>query len=104
MDRRLLAWGILVAFVLVLLAPLASSLPDGLERVAEDHGFAERASALTAAPLPDYSVPGVGQASLSTVLAGLAGVVAVFLLTLAAGRLLCGRGRAEAAAAGRGER
>jgi len=43
--------GLLAAAVaLALLSPLASGAPDGLERVAEDLGFAGRALAGLAAP------------------------------------------------------
>lgn len=64
-----------------LLSPLASKNPDGLDRVAEDHGFAGRGRALVSSPLPDYAVPGVAHESLSTALAGVLGT----LLTLGAG-------------------
>ncbi|MBI3911011.1 MAG: energy-coupling factor ABC transporter permease, partial [Armatimonadetes bacterium] len=45
---------------LVLLAPLASPLPDGLEYAAEHLGFVSRAtSGLLPALAPDYALPGV---------------------------------------------
>lgn len=64
---------------------VASSSPDGLERVAEDLGFADRAAPPHAAPLPDYAVPGLSP-GLSAPLAGLIG-------TLAVGGLAWGLGR-----------
>lgn len=67
---------VMAAIVLVvLMAPLASPEPDGLERVAEDHGFAADALAPAYEVLPDYTVRGVDDAALSTVLAGVMGVV-----------------------------
>lgn len=67
-------------FMAGVLSLFASSSPDGLERVAEDHGFAEKARELFSSPLPDYSIPGLGGA-LSTSLAGLLGVALILLLT-----------------------
>jgi len=76
--------GLLVAVVLAgILSPFASSHPDGLERVAENKGFAESAEGkevYTGAPLPDYQVPNVENEAASTRLAGLIGVGVVFIL------------------------
>jgi len=62
-------------------SPLASSRPDGLERVAEDKGFLEEGR-LTAvqeeAPAPDYAFPGVDDPRLATGLAGFTGTLLVF--------------------------
>jgi hypothetical protein len=78
--------------VVVILAPLASSDPDGLERAADDLGFGERARDAFFSFLPDYTVPGV-EGNLSTILAGLLGVVLVFGATVLLGRLLARRRR-----------
>lgn len=63
-------------------SPLASSSPDGLERVAIDHGFDGQATghAMADAPLADYGVAGVHDAWLSTGLSGVIGVVLCFVL------------------------
>ncbi len=79
------------ALVVVVLAPLASSDPDGLERVAEDQGFIGLATNFISGLLGDYSIPGVDNQALSTVLAGLLGVAIVVVLAVAAGRLLARR-------------
>ena len=57
----------------------ASARPDGLERVAADKGFVERAQdhALADAPLAGYEVHGVDDARLSGGLAGVVGVVVI---------------------------
>lgn len=76
--RRLVVVGSLVAaFLVIVVVPLASSAPDGLERVAIDLGFAESATTgpTEQSPLAGYSLAG------STVLAGLAGLG----VTMAAG-------------------
>jgi hypothetical protein len=60
----------------------ASSSPDGLERVAEDHGFIETADEHAAAdsPLADYQASGVEDSRLSTGAAGVAGALVVLVL------------------------
>lgn len=65
--------------VAAVLAPWASSAPDGLERVALDRGFASLAGphSLDASPLADYAVSGLGDATLTVSLAGLIGVALV---------------------------
>ncbi|MDB1087275.1 energy-coupling factor ABC transporter permease [Streptomyces sp. ACA25] len=66
-----------------LVSAYASDQPDGLERVAEDHGIDEREREhdLAGSPLEDYGVSGLDNETLSVGLAGLIGVSA----TLAAG-------------------
>jgi ABC-type Fe3+ transport system permease subunit len=81
----------IAALVVIVLAPLASSDPDGLERVAEDQGFIERAQNLFSGLLGDYAIPGVDNESLSTVLAGLLGVVIVVAIVLILGRVVARR-------------
>jgi hypothetical protein len=80
----------IAALVVIVLAPLASSDPDGLERVAEDQGFLEAARDAAYSILPDYTVPGI-DGNLSTILAGLIGVGIVFALMVGLGRLLARR-------------
>lgn len=86
--RRLLAFlgaGLLVALLLAgVVSGFADSDPDGLEKVAEDQGFAETAkdSALADGPLADYTVRGVDDERLSTGLAGVLGVGITFAFGL----------------------
>lgn len=77
----------IAVLVVVVLAPLASSDPDGLERVAEDQGWLETALDPIYSLIPDYSIPGV-EGGLSTVVAGLIGVAIVFALMVGLGWLL----------------
>jgi cobalt/nickel transport system permease protein len=75
------AAGLLVAALLVLVAaPLASSEPDGLERVAIDQGFIESAEdhPMSESPLADYGVSGIEDESTGTRVAGLVGVLITF--------------------------
>ncbi len=92
--RQLLLWGVVIAVVIASLSAfLASPAPDGLERVAEDHGFLERAEDARYNILPDYTVPGLGEGAVSTIAAGAIGVVLVTGVTLGAGALLRRRDR-----------
>jgi cobalt/nickel transport protein len=72
-----------------LLSPFASSSPDGLERVAQDQGFLERAESNgEAAPMKDYIFPGIGSERAATAAAGLVGTLGVFLLAWGLASLL----------------
>ena len=79
--------GLLASLVVVLLAPLASADPDGLERVAEDLGFLERAQDAPYQLLPDYTIPGLHDPTIATIVAGLAGVAIVVAVVAAVARL-----------------
>ncbi|HEX5015011.1 MAG TPA: PDGLE domain-containing protein [Candidatus Limnocylindrales bacterium] len=82
----------IAAGTVILLAPLASSDPDGLERVAGDQGFLGNARDALFSIIPDYTVPGIN-GNLSTILAGLIGVALVFGIMLLLGRVLARRKR-----------
>ena len=66
--------------IALVLSPFASGFPDGLEWAAEKLGFLRDSAPSFVAPLANYSLPGSLPAGLSTGIAGLAGVVAVFAL------------------------
>ncbi len=74
----ILIGGGIIALALAVLSPLASSHPDGLEWVAEQKGFLSQARSAVYQIIPDYSLPGISNAALSTILAGVIGVVVVF--------------------------
>jgi hypothetical protein len=80
-TRKWWVIGLLIALLVALLSPLASVHPDGLERVAEDQGFIDRAEDSPYEVVPDYTFPGIASESLATILAGFVGVLAVFGLT-----------------------
>lgn len=84
----------LAALIVIVLAPLASPDPDGLVRVAEDRGFMTEAHDAAYEILPGYSVPGVEDPGITTIVAGLIGVIIVFALVWALGVLLARRRRA----------
>jgi cobalt/nickel transport system permease protein len=80
--------GLLVALAVVLLAPLASADPDGLERVAIDMGFMGHETGALYHILPDYTIPLLGETALSTIVAGAIGALGVAGITIALVRLL----------------
>ncbi len=79
---------LILALVLALVSPLASSSPDGLERVAEDKGFMETAREAIFEAIPDYVMPGVGSEAVATILAGLIGTLMLFGIGYGVARLL----------------
>jgi cobalt/nickel transport system permease protein len=80
--------GVILSLVVVLLSPFASANPDGLERVATDLGFINRGQSAVYNILPDYTLPILGQTPLSTIMAGVIGMLVVLALVLTAGRSL----------------
>lgn len=79
--------GLAISLVVVLLSPVASADPDGLNRVAEDLGFINAATSGTG-PLAGYVVPFLANTSASKIAAGALGVLVVLGLTFFAGRTL----------------
>lgn len=108
-GQRSAGWvtaGLVLALAITLLSPLASPYSDGLERVAE--AFADPAAVEIApvgfdvpdepafsgeaqdAPyeiLPDYTIPLLGDSALSTIAAGMIGVLVVFGVALGVARI-----------------
>jgi cobalt/nickel transport system permease protein len=80
--------GLIMALLVVFLAPLASADPDGLERVAIDLGFLGQGVGASYQILPDYTIPFLGETAISTILAGAIGMLVVAALTVIAVRLL----------------
>jgi cobalt/nickel transport system permease protein len=82
--------GLVISLGVLLLSPLASTDPDGLERVAADLGFLQAGQPAFYKILPDYIIPALGETGGSTVLAGTIGMVVVAGLTYLIGRKLQG--------------
>jgi cobalt/nickel transport system permease protein len=80
------AWA--TALLVLLLAPWASTNPDGLERVAMDLGFIDAGQAAAYELLPDYTIPLLGETTISVVMAGLLGVFVVTAVVLFLIRLI----------------
>jgi PDGLE domain len=60
-------------------SPFASAAPDGLNRVAADRGFGDRAQ-VGAGPVAGYAAPGFADHRVAKGVAGFAGTLIVFAL------------------------
>ena len=69
---------LVVCLAVACLSPLASSSPDGLERVAEDKGFISLAGEAPFQVIADYIFPGMENEVLATILAGIIGTLILF--------------------------
>lgn len=87
-GRSWVIGGVLLALAVVLLAPLASSSPDGLEWVAAEKGFLELARDAPYELLPDYTIPFLGDGAISTIIAGLIGALLILAIALTITRSL----------------
>ena len=67
-----------ICLLVAIFPPLASSAPDGLERVAENKGFLELAGGSPFKIIADYVFPGVHSEALATVIAGIIGTLLLF--------------------------
>jgi cobalt/nickel transport system permease protein len=93
-SRRIAVIGLaLAAAVAVFVAPLASTAPDGLERVADELQIASLATANAWAMAPDYAMPGISWPLLAAGLAGTVGVCFVFAVTYLLSRTATARVR-----------
>jgi len=70
--------GLVVCLLVAAFSPLASSSPDGLERVAEDRGFLGLAQDAPFQLIADYAFPWIESEALATILAGLIGTLILF--------------------------
>ncbi len=87
---RLIVVGLLISLMLaILVSPFASQLPDGLEKVAEHFGFSHKGeeTEFIKGPIPDYTMPGIGDETIATSLAGVAGLMMTFGLAFALGKV-----------------
>ena len=78
--------GVLISLIVVFLSPFASASPDGLERVAENLGFLDRAQPAPYEIIPDYTVPFLGETALSTIVAGVIGLIVVGIIVVLLGQ------------------
>ncbi len=80
--------GVGISLLAVLISPLASGNPDGLEKVAADLGFLGSGLDAPYQILPDYSIPFLGDTALSTIMAGVVGATVLIGLVVLLGRNL----------------
>jgi len=79
--------GVLITLAILLLSPLASADPDGLNRVAMDLGFIHTAQS-GSGPLAGYTIPFLANSSIAKIAAGVIGALVVLTLAILAGRSL----------------
>ena len=72
-----IAAGLVIALAIAFASPLADPNPDGLERVAKDHGFLADAKKAAYEIMPDYTVPFIKNETATTIAAGVLGVLIV---------------------------
>jgi len=85
---------LILALFLAILSPLASSSPDGLEKVAEDKGFIDTALEASYEIIPDYVMPGIANDAVATILAGIIGTLVLFGIGYGLAKLLKAKGEA----------
>jgi ABC-type sulfate transport system permease component len=86
MKKHFAAIALIVAFLAVFI-PLASSSPDGLERVVETFGVAEHAPIWNGI-MSDYAIAAIGNPYVSTLLAGVFGTLMVLLAGFLLGKAM----------------
>jgi cobalt/nickel transport protein len=86
MKKHLAVIALIVVFLAVFI-PLASSNPDGLERVAENFGVEEHAPFWNGL-MSDYAIAAIGDAYVSTLLAGVFGAFMVLLAAYLLGKAI----------------
>jgi cobalt/nickel transport protein len=82
--KKLLVTTVLIIGFLVVFTPLASSSPDGLERVASSLGIEDPEPAWQGL-MSDYSVSALGDNYISTLAAGILGTLLVLVTSLVLG-------------------
>ncbi len=84
-TRLVWAGGLLLTAALALITPLASRHPDGLEWVAGQAGFLQRTTGPSYRIIPGYLFPGISNAAVATILAGIFGALLVLGVALLVG-------------------
>ena len=96
MNKKWWLIALLFCLALATISPLASSSPDGLERVAEDKGFIALAEGAPFEIVADYVFPGIENEAVATILAGWIGTIILFGVVYALAWLVRAKKRASA--------
>jgi cobalt/nickel transport system permease protein len=86
-SAYLIGAGLIVALLVAAFSVFSSPDPDGLERVAIDFGFADRALDPIVEIMPDYTLPGI-PSDFGGVVAVISGVILVLILVLFLGLVI----------------
>jgi len=81
---------VIIIICLAVLLPLASTEPDGLEKVAETFNVEEHEPAWGGL-MPDYTIPSISNSYLSTLLAGILGFLIVLGIAFVLGKTITKR-------------
>jgi hypothetical protein len=84
-------FALIISLLVAVLSPLASSSPDGLEKIAENKGFIDLAHNAPFQVIADYVFPGIKSDAVATILAGLLGTLVVFGVVYGIGWLIKSR-------------
>jgi uncharacterized membrane protein YuzA (DUF378 family) len=84
MNKKIIGIAAVPVLITLFASLFASSHPDALERVAINFGFDERAKEASSV-FTDYAFPFINNEAVSTFLAGIAGLILLYLLYKAAG-------------------
>lgn len=88
--REYVAATVLIMVFIAVFVPLASSNPDGLEKVAQTFGAREQ-KPIWNGLMTDYSFSLIGNSYVSSLLAGIFGAVIVLLATLLLGKIMASK-------------
>lgn len=80
MNKKWWLITLILCLLLATISPLASSSPDGLEKVAEDKGFIGIAEGSPFEIMADYVFPGIHNEAMATILAGWLGTLLLFAI------------------------
>ena len=91
-DKKFMATGIIIALIIAVLAPfLASSNPDGLESTAEKVMPNPETEPVLESPLPDYTLPALGDSPFGGVVSMIIGTILVLAIAYGVGAVFRGR-------------
>ncbi|QHN08345.1 PDGLE domain-containing protein [Methanothermobacter sp. THM-2] len=92
-DKKFMAAGIIIALIIAVLAPfLASPNPDGLESTAEKVMPNPETEPVLESPLPDYTLPSLGDSPVGGVVSMVIGTILVLAIAYGVGVLFKGEG------------
>jgi ABC-type Fe3+-siderophore transport system permease subunit len=80
MNKKWWLMALVFCLVLATISPLASSSPDGLEKIAKDKGFINTAAEAPFEVAAGYIFPGIENEALATILAGWLGILVLFTI------------------------
>ncbi|BAZ99698.1 PDGLE domain-containing protein [Methanothermobacter sp. EMTCatA1] len=91
-DKKFMTAGIIIALIIAVLAPfLASPNPDGLESTAEKVMPNPETEPVLESPLPDYTLPALGDSPFGGAVSMVIGTILVLAIAYGVGAVFRGR-------------